>query len=539
MKQRTTLSLLLAGALALTACGGGGDEDAGGTATEGGAAAGEPQQGGELTVLEGAGFAGSWPTGLDPATNTTGGANVSMQQAIFGGLFLLRADDDGSNAEVVPNQAESYELSDDGLSFTVTLRDGIQFSDGTPLDAEAVRFNWERAFNSTCTCRPTLQLAEQNPIEVVDPLTVRLNMATPNAAILANLPASNINWIASPTALQEVGEEAFAITPVGAGPFVVVDNQLSTVLRLERNENYFEEDQPYLDRLTFQSIGGDQPAYQALQAGQAQVYEGMNTTPLIEQAQNNPEMQVTIQPATSPYVIQLNTAIAPFDDPRAREAIYRATDFDAIGEGIFAGNFPVVDSFVAPGGKFYPLEVDDYPEYDLDRARELVEELGGLTIKLETISNFVATQINTALQTQWEEAGMQVEIADYQLSGVIESFTAGQWQAFLQTAGAWDPAAGVGVGFRFNSGVPYSGVSDPELDRLLAEATTTLDEDERKDLYTQAANLIAENFYAPFGLAFAPANLAVQGVHGPGITTMIPPLVVQPGPIWDEVWMEQ
>ncbi|HEX2289317.1 MAG TPA: ABC transporter substrate-binding protein, partial [Pseudonocardiaceae bacterium] len=71
------------------------------------------------------------------------------------------------------------------------------------------------------------------------------------------------------------------------------------------------------------------------------------------------------------------------------------------------------------------------------------------------------------------------------------------------------------------------------------DAAATLDEDERADLYQQAAELIAENFYAPFGLAFAPANIAVQGVHGPGLTTKIPPILVNPGVIWDEVWQEQ
>ena len=132
-----------------------------------------------------------------------------------------------------------------------------------------------------------------------------------------------------------------------------------------------------------------------------------------------------------------------------------------------------------------------------------------------------------------------MEIADYQLAGLIQEFTGAKWQAMLQTAGAWDPAAGVGVGFRFGSGVPFSGVSDPALDTLLNDASATLDEAQRGELYKQAGELIAQNFYAPFGLAFAPANLAVQGVHGPGLTTKIPAILVNSGVIWDEVWQEQ
>jgi peptide/nickel transport system substrate-binding protein len=531
------LAPLVAAVMVLAACGGGGEAatSTGGTAA---APAGEPQAGGEITVLEDAAFAGSWPAGLDPATNTTGGSNIAINQAIFGGLFLLKADDDGANAEVTPNQAESTEFSEDGLTFTMKLRDGIQFSDGTPLDAEAVKFNWERDLANPCTCKPSWPLAD-NGITVVDPLTVQLEFTRPFAAVLASFPASNVNWIASPTALEKAGEDAFKITPVGAGPFTVVSNQLSSSVELAKNENYFKEGLPYLDKLTFQSIGGDQPAYQALQAGQAQVYEGLNTTPLLEQAKKNDQLQVTIQPATSPYVIQLNTAIAPFDNVKAREAIYRATDFEAINKGIFGGTYDVSQSFTAPGGKFYEQKVDGYPEYDLAKAKALVEEVGGITIRLGTISNYVATQINTALQTQWQEAGIEVEIADYQLAGLIQEFTGGKWQAMLQTAGAWDPAAGVGVGFRFQSGVPFSGVNDPALDTLLNDANATLDEAQRADLYEQAGELIAKNFYAPFGLAFAPANLAVQGVHGPGLTTKIPAILVNSGVIWDEVWQEQ
>ena len=137
-------------------------------------------------------------------------------------------------------------------------------------------------------------------------------------------PVTNVNWIASPTALQQLGEEQFKITPVGAGPFTVVSNQLSSRARAaSATRSYFKDGLPYLDKLIFQSIGGDQPAYQALLAGQAQAYEGLNTTPLLEQAQATAGSRWTVQPPTSPYVIQLNTKTAPFNDQRAREAIYR------------------------------------------------------------------------------------------------------------------------------------------------------------------------------------------------------------------------
>ncbi|OZM83419.1 ABC transporter substrate-binding protein [Pseudonocardia sp. MH-G8] len=525
------VSLLLAALLVLAACGGGG----GGAGDVTAAPAGPPQRGGEITVLEDTAFAGSWPTGLDPATNTTGGANISQMSAIYGGLFQLQANDDGSDAEVVPHQAEGYELLDDGRTVRITLREGLRFTDGTAFDAEAVAFNFRRAIDSPCTCSPTWPLAE-NGITTDGPRTVVLRFTRPFAAVINAFPVTNVNWIASPTALEQLGEEQFAITPVAAGPFTVVSNQLSSELVLERNPEYFAEGLPYLDRLTFQSIGGDQPAYQALLAGQAQAYEGLNTTPLLEQAQEGGRINVTVQPATSPYVVQLNTLAPPFDDPRAREAIYHATDFQAISQGLFRGLYPVSQMFTGPGGLFHHETVEGYPAHDPERARQLVTELGGLTVNLGTLGNYVAEQVMTALQTQWQEAGITVHIESFELSTLVQEFNSGQWQSMLQTAGAWDPAAGVGVAFRFRSDSPFTGVQDPELDSLLDTAAASLDPAERDRLYAEAGRHIAENAYAPFGLAFAPANLATEGVYGPGLTTKVPPIVVNSPIRWDEVW---
>lgn len=528
------VSLLLAALLVLAACGGAAGSAGGGPA----APTGPPQRGGEITVLEDAAFAGGWPTGFDPATNTTGGANISQMSAIYGGLFRLRAADDGSNAEVVPHQAEGYELLDGGTTVRITLREGLTFSDGTPFDAEAVAFNFRRAVDSPCTCSPTWPLAEDG-ITTDGPRTVVLTFTRPFAAVINAFPVTNVNWIASPTALQELGEDQFSITPVGAGPFTVVSNQLSSELVLERNPGYFKEGLPYLDRLTFQSIGGDQPAYQALLAGQAQAYEGLTTTPLLEQAQSAGQLAVTVQPATSPYVVQLNTMSAPFDDQRAREAIYHATDFAAISQGLFRGQYPVSQMFTGPGGLFHHESVEGYPAHDPERARQLVNQLGGLTVNLGTLGSYVAEQVMTALQTQWQEAGITVSIETFELSTLVQEFNSGEWQAMLQTAGAWDPAAGVGVAFRFSATSPFSGVQDPELDNLLETAAATLDPAERERLYVEAGRHISEKAYAPFGLAFAPANLATEGVYGPGLTTKIPPVVVNSGILWDEVWTVQ
>ncbi|REE05042.1 ABC transporter substrate-binding protein [Citricoccus nitrophenolicus] len=579
-----TVALAASLGLVLAGCGAG---DAGTNVSDNGeAAVGEPQSGGDLTVLLDAGYSGGWDTGLDPATSNSVGANQSLNSAIFGGLFTLEADENGENAEIVPHQAESFEFSEDGLTLTVKLREGITFSDGTPMDAEAVLWNWIRNLSSGSTGAPQLDLAHDLPmpeldqqflddlyaalpddvdqelieqrlgaIRAVDDVTLEIHLATANGALVNAMPYNNLNLIASPTAYQEMGAQEFSQAPVAAGPFTVEANRISERLDLDKNEDYFKDGLPYLDELSFQSVAGDQVMYQTLQAGQGDAIEGLSSLTLIEQAQSNPQVTTTLGAPTSPYVIQLNTRKAPFDDKKAREAIYYATDFEAINEGLFGGQGDMSQSFTASGGLFHEPEVEGYRTYDPEKARKLVEEIGGLTVELGTTDIVTARQVTTALQTQWQDAGIDVTIDSKPLGDVITKFGTGEWESMLQTAGAWDPAAGIGVAVRFGSTSTYSGTPLPEgastaadalagglqtdLDQVIQDAAGTVDEQEREQLYQQAAKMISDEAYGPFGIAFSPAQVVRKGVHGPGLTTPIPALAVNPGVIYERVWVEQ
>jgi len=572
--------VLAAGLVVSTvACAGGGGEDTG----DGGGATGDPTAGGELTVLLDAAFAGGWATGLDPATSNTTGANLAQNSAIFGGLFTLEPDGDGG--KIVENQAESFSWSDDAKTLTVTLRDGITFSDGTPLNAEAVLWNWIRAFDSGSTGAPRLQLDLSKPapelspefmdslwaalpadvdkalveqhlgaIRIVDDLSVSISLANVDGSLVNGFPTSSLNLIASPSAYAELGEGAFSLAPVGAGPFIVESDKMSERLELTKNPDYFKPDLPYLDALTFQSVAGDQVAYQTLLAGQGDVIEGLSSVPLITEAEGNPDVEVHLGAPTSPYVIQLNTRKPPFDDIRAREAIYYATDFKAINTGLFKGEGELSQSFTASGGLFFNPEVDGYRTYDPEKAKQIVEELGGLTVNLGTTDIVTARSVTTALQTQWQEAGIDVTINAEPLGDVITRFIAGDWESLLQTAGAWDPSVGIGVSVRFGSTSPFSGAPLPEgagsaqdaltqgltteLDDLLRAAVATTDDDERRAAYDEIAKYISDEAYAPFGMAFSPAQVMRAGVHGPGLDIPIPALSVNQGVLYDRVWVE-
>ncbi len=489
-------------------------------------ATGTPKPGGSLTVLELGGYAGAWPTGLDPATNVNGAADQDQMNAIFGQLFQL-----AGGGKVIPDLAASATPSAGGKTWTITLQPNLKFSDGTPLDAAAVVTNWKRDLANPCTCKPILPPVKS--IAAPNATTVVITMVAPDGAFQNQLLVANLNWIASPTALKTMGEQAFKIKPVGAGPFTVVSDTLSSALVLKKNPNYWQSGHPYLDNLTFKATADDEAALEELQSGGAQAYDGMATPSLVSSYKSH--FTTTEQPATSPYDIQLNTAAPPFNNIKAREAIYYATDAAIIDQKLFGNQFQVVQGFTAPGGLFYYPNVPGYLTYDVSKAKSLVQQIGGLNVNFFTLASPVNQNFMEALQTLWKQAGINTSIHLYSLAGLIQQFDTKKWQAALQTAGAWDPAAGVGLGFRFLSASPFSGVHDPKLDALILGGQALVNPAARDKVYQQAAQYIAKNADGPFLFPLASWNVAVHGVQGPGLTTVIPSVVVNTPPQWQNV----
>jgi peptide/nickel transport system substrate-binding protein len=490
------------------------------------AATGTPKPGGSMTVLELGGYAGAWPAGLDPATNTNGAADQDQMNSIFGQLFQLAA-----GGKVVPDLAASATPSAGGKTWTITLQPNLKFSDGTPLNGQAVVANWTRDLANPCTCKPILPPVKS--ITAPNATTVVFTLAAPDGAFQNQLLVANLNWIASPTALKSMGEQAFKIKPVGAGPFKVVSDTLSNSLVLKKNPNYWESGKPYLEKLTFKATADDEAALEALQSGGAQAYDGMATPSLVSSYKSH--FTTTEQPGTSPYDIQLNTTAPPFNNINARLAIYYATDTALIDQKLFGNQFKVVQGFTAPGGLFYYPNVPGYPTYDLNKAKSLVKQLGGLTVNFFTLASPVNQNFMEALQQLWGQANIKTSIHLYSLAGLIQQFDTKKWQAALQTAGAWDPAAGVGLGFRFLSASPFSGVHDPKLDALILGGQALVDPTARDQTYQKAAQYIAKNADGPFLFPLASWNVAAHGVQGPGLTTSIPSVVVNTAPLWQDV----
>jgi peptide/nickel transport system substrate-binding protein len=210
--------------------------------------------GGALTMLESSGI-GAWPTGLDPATNTTAGANMTQGDAIFGEMFEL-----GPHGKTIYDLASGAQLSADAKTLTIDVRHGVSFSDGTAFNAAAVAFNLKRDLASKSGDVPAWAVSS---IDTPNDYTVVIHLSTPDGAIVDQFQGAIVNWMVSPTALSKMGEKAFSLAPVGAGPFVVTTADVNSKLVLTRNPHYWQAGHPYLAGLTFLTVASDESALES------------------------------------------------------------------------------------------------------------------------------------------------------------------------------------------------------------------------------------------------------------------------------------
>ena len=468
--------------------------------------------GGTLTVLVGAALAG-WPSGLDPVTSHTTLGNAQMNDAIYGTLFSV-----GAHNKIIPDLATNYSITNGAKTLTIDLRHGVNFSDGTPFNASAVVYNWQRSLsNPTTASNPPWP--PNTTVSAPNPYTVVAQFSAPDGPALTQMLNTNLTWIVSPTALKNLGEQRFSSEPVGAGPFEVVSDTLSTKLVLKKNPNYWETGHPYLNGLTFTTVANDESALEDLQAHNADAYMGLGTPQLVK-AYKSAGLKVTEDPGSAVVDIELESGVAPFTDIRAREALYYAIDASTIDKNIYNNTCTVSQSFTGPGGLFFEPKVPGYRTYDLAKAKALVKSLGGLNFTMYFLNSGLYQELAPTLQTEFKAAGINANIQGIsQLGAAIAEFDTHKWPAFLWVMGSYDPAGGIGVSFFLASTGPFSGVHDPTVDSLINKGASSANPSVRASAYQDLAKYMNQQAYAPFICAGSAWDAAVKGVSGPGLTT--------------------
>lgn len=516
-------------ALAVAAAGCGGSDGGDGSATESTTPA-ETTGGDEATTAEGGGqteeAAGTPKTGgtllmardfetqsLDPMGPADNGSIFARVQ-IFN--TLVEADPD-TLPDVGPGLAESWESSEDGLTWTFHLRDA-KFSNGDPVTAEDVKFSLDRFIDPEINVNiPSLAFGIES-VDIVDDRTVQINLAHPVGALLENLsvfPAS----IVSQKQVEAEGDEAWQ-APVGTGPFMVEEWVPGSHLLLERNPNYWEEGKPYVDEVRMDFIPDANARMLKIQSGEADIAEGVPFSQ-IQQLEGAEGFEIDVQPVAGYEGVFLNHNVAPLGDENVRKALNYATDKEAINQAIFGGVAEVANDMIPRGN--YTADTSTVPayDYDLDEAKRLMAESSSPDGFSATFTypagDIVHKELATILQAQWAEIGVDVTLEEVDAGSLFDRYLAGDWQISIPlphftadvtvndevAALFWDTNEGNALR-AWATGWPVP----PELYDITQEALKATSDEQRGELWPQVQQLAMDG--APWvTLFFLPSVTAV------------------------------
>ena len=231
------------------------------------------------------------------------------------------------NGVAQPKLALSWTHTDDFKTWTFKLRPGVRFHDGTPFNAEAAKANIDRQKDPANNCRCAFYISAIHDVQAPDELTLiyHLNNPSPNLPALLTLQNTN-NVIQSPTAWKKMGDD-YSRHPVGTGPFILKSWTAGDRLVLERNPDYWNKDHPYLDRIVLRPLPDAQSRFASLEAGDVDIiWDDEADADNIRKARKDPKLTVHSYAGSGASAFAFNTAVAPFDDLRVRQAIVMAFD---------------------------------------------------------------------------------------------------------------------------------------------------------------------------------------------------------------------
>lgn len=466
----------------------------------------EPVEGGELVIgirFEDFGT-------LDPHVT-----NLTQTAYVFGHIFekLVYLDSEGN---LLPWLATNWEALEDSTEWLLTLREGVSFHDGTPFNAEAVKFNFDRMVDPATNSRTAGPLlGSYQGSEVIDDLTLKVSFAEPFALFSFALTSP---WIAmvSPTAVETYGDR-FDENLIGTGPFKFVSQTPQIEVVLEKNPDYnwgpasFQEGPAYVDRIVFKLVLEEASRLATLETGETQIIDEVPAT-RVASIQDAGIFQVVGAPrlgvARSNF---LNTSLSPTDDLRVRQALLYGTDREGLNRAVFRGVYPIAYQVLTPGVRFYDETLNDMYPFNPEKAIELLEEAGWteinndgyrvkdgqvLTINHATFSGYVAEAPSEIIQAQLRDIGVKMDITVIG-SGFIDIVSALDSPYNSSLIATYSPDPGLILNRTFNSAnigsSNWAFFGDPELDGLLQAGLETADEAARDEIYKQVQRIIHEN----------------------------------------------
>jgi peptide/nickel transport system substrate-binding protein len=426
------------------------------------------------------------PDVLDPSLSRS-----FVGRVVFSALCDKLFDVDEKLA-IQPQLATGYEWSADNKTLTLKLRPGVTFHDGEKFDAAAVKFNIERHKTLPGSNRRG-ELAPVATVDVVDALTVKLNLSAPFSPLLAQL-ADRAGMMVSPKAAQAAGDK-FGTKPVCAGPFRFVERVAQDRMVFERYPPYWNKDAIHFDKIVYTPIPDATVRLANLKSGQLDFIERVASSDM-EKLQSDKKLKTSRITEIGYQGITINLAKSdkakqnPLGrDARVREAFELSLDRQGIAQVVMDNEATVGNQWVAPGNAWYAKNVP-VPKRDIPRAKALLKEAGipnpSFTLVAPTTSD--AQRLALVVQAMTREAGFDVKIQAAEFATSLNLADKGDFEALvLAWSGRADPDGNLFSFHGCKQPLNYAGYCDAETDALLTRSRELRDPAERKKVFEQVA----------------------------------------------------
>jgi peptide/nickel transport system substrate-binding protein len=492
------------------------------TGTGGGTSApGEGKPGGNMMLA-----LNSDLTTMDPHKST-----AAVDRQVFQLIYDKLVDiDDGLN--IVPELSSQWEISEDGMTYTFSLVEGVTFHNGEAFNATAAKANFDRMLDDATASPRKSEIAQITNVEAVDDKTLKLTLSQAFSPLLATL-SDRAGMMISPKAITELGDD-LARNPVGTGAFTFVEWVKDDHLTVKKNPSWWQEGLPYLDQVTYKPITDASVRLTTLKTGDVHMIDQLSAKDVQSVKADNSLVYDEVAGLGFTY-ISLNAQKAPFDNIALRQAVAWCFDRDAINKTLFFGTGAPAQTPIPPSSWAYDDSVQVFKQ-DYDKAKEKLTEGGqpdGFEFDMLVTNSPDAVQLAEAYKAQLAEAKINANIVLLEFGTLLDRSNNSDFQAVsLGWSGRPDPDGNIYSYFHTDGGLNRGGYSNTQVDDLLEQTRKVADTSKRKDLYTQVTTLIAQD--APMIFIRFPAEIkvwqpVVKGyVHVPdGMMRM------------DKVWLDQ
>ncbi|WP_341198854.1 ABC transporter substrate-binding protein [Lentibacter algarum] len=356
------------------------------------------------------------PPHLDPTSAAAGAIDSVLYSNVFEGLTRFASD-----GSIIPGLAQSWVISDDGLTYTFKLAEGVTFHDGTTMDAEDVKFSLDRARAEDSANAQKALFASIADVEAVDASTVKITLSAPNGSLLFNLAWGDA-VIVAPESIENIKQ-----APVGTGAFKFANWVQGDNITLEKNADYWGTPAK-LDKVTFKFISDPTAAFAAVMAEDVDVFAGYPAPENVPQFEADPRFQVIVGNTEGETILSTNNKMPPFDNVKVREAMAHAIDRQAIIDGAMFGLGTPIGTHFAPHNPDY-VDLTADSAYDPEKAKALLAEAGfaeGFTTTLKLPPPSYARRGGEIIAAQLREVGIQTEITNLEWAQWLEEVFTGK-----------------------------------------------------------------------------------------------------------------